>query len=131
MKTIKAVLMVSLMCLTSCYDYSRSLTNGKEITSELLLESARPGRTYVVKLKNGIDFKVRVKTVDRDSLSGLFTMVYPRVRHSSEVERTISRQQILEVKGRKHLIVPTLFVIVVPLAVGFLILDNAAFSPFN
>ena len=63
--------MVSLLCFaTSCYDYSKSLTKDKEMTSDLILETIKPGRTHGIKLKSGMEYKVRVKTIDRDSLSG-------------------------------------------------------------
>lgn len=124
--------MVSLMCLaTSCHDYSKSLTKDKEMTSDLILENIKPGRTYAVKLKTGMEYKVRVKTIDLESLSGSFYMVYPQVRQPPKMETTISLQNIQEVKGEKFLVVPTIFAIAIPLAVGFLILDNMTFSPLH
>src|SRR5688572_6470877 len=117
MKTIKGILMVSLLCFaTSCHDYSKSLTKDKEMTPDLILETIKSDRTYGIKLKTGMEYKVRVKTIDRDSLSGAFYMVYPRVRRPPKLETTISLQDIQEVKGEKFLVVPTLFVTVVPLA---------------
>ena len=124
--------MVSLMCFaTSCYDYSKSLTKDKQMTSDLILETVKPDRTYAIKLKTGMEYKVRVKTIDRDSLSGSFYMIYPRVRKQPKIASTISLQEIQEVKGEKFLVVPTVLAILVPIGVGFVILDNIRFSPFH
>jgi hypothetical protein len=132
MKTIKGILIVLPFCfVTSCYDYTRSISKDKEITTDQLLESVKPNRTYVVKLRNGFIHKIRVSAIDRDSLSGSFYMVYPRVAHPEKVQSTISLQQIVEVKKEELQIAATILAIVVPLGVGVILLSNIAFSPFN
>ncbi len=124
--------MLFLFCMmTSCHDFSKSITKGKEITSDFLLANLKPDGIYVVVLKTGLAYKIKVKTIDKDSLSATFKLEDLRKRYGSNIEDTISLQEIQEVKTEKLVVVPTLFAVLGPIGIGLLILSTLPFSPIT
>ncbi|MEO5600117.1 MAG: hypothetical protein ABIR06_04245 [Cyclobacteriaceae bacterium] len=132
MRNINGITMLLLFCMmTSCHDFSKSITKGKEINSDFLLANLKPDGKYVVVLKTGLAYKIKVKTIDKDSLSATFKLENSRKHYGSNIEDTISLQEIQEVKKEKLLLAPTLFAVLAPIGVGLLVLSTLPYSPIT
>jgi hypothetical protein len=123
-RTLIFFLLVSLS-LTSCRSYTRNLTRGHEVNPAFLSALFEPGKSYKVKLKNSDVFRIDVISVTQDSLHGEFHfMAGSRMRKG---ESRVLLDDIAEVKEKKFDIVKTALVIVVPIALGAIIVSTITF----
>ena len=124
------VLILGMM--TSCHEYTLSIAKDKEINPELIFARVKPNKSYLVKLKNGLEYKIKILTIDRDSLSGMFYLRQATRGTSYKTKDTISLQEIKDVKESKINVAETVAVIVIPigLTVGavILIIDSLSFG---
>jgi len=125
----EVVLFLFLVSLAGCKSYTRSLTRGHQPDPAFLTTLFEEGETYKVVLTDGLEFKVKVTSVKQDSLHGVFTRFF-----NGKVRRMESRvllSDITEVKDARFDPVKTIVLVVVPVVVVGVLINNMTFGGMN
>ena len=133
MKPIAQILIVLILgMMSSCHEYTLSIAKDNEISPDLIFARVKPDKSYLVKLKSGLEYKIKILTIDKDSLSGIFYLRKATRGAQYKTKDTISLRGIRDVKESKINVAETVAVIVIPigLTVGpaMLIIDSITFD---
>ena len=122
----KVLFFLTLVALSSCMSYTQSMTKGNEPNTEFFLTALEPGKTYKVKLRSLVEYKVKVTSVDADSLHGLFS--YIKDNKLQKAKSRVSLQDISEVKEPKIDLIKTVLAVGVPVGIIALAISGIEYN---
>lgn len=117
---ISAVIL--FLTLFSCVSYTKSITKGREMDTAFLLSEIEPGKTYQIKLRSLLEFKVKVSSIDSDSIHGTFAIGDGKQRQV--MQSVVSLHDITDVKEEQPNIVQTALAIGVPILIFVVSMQN-------
>ncbi len=106
---------ILFLTLFSCVSYTKSITKGREMDTAFLLSKIKPGKTYQIKLRSLLEFKVKVSSIDSDSIHGTFAIGDGKQRQV--MQSVVSLHDLIDIKEEKLNIARTALAISVPILI--------------
>ena len=119
-------LFVILLVLASCTSYTRSLTKKTGLSADQLMQELKLGKTYVLELKNGERWRIKVNAIENGMLHGL--RYVNKEGRLQKVQSSMPFPEIEDVKEARIDVIKTSLLVAVPVVLAIIAVNSIEFS---